>query len=905
MCPDPDPSPSAAAAPTTALSSAAMSALVQSCGSPMALVHAHSGQLRWCNAAWADTLDTALQELVPTGWLKARGTGVSGLQRDGQRFRARAQAQPVPASAEAPALVALSLFELQADTPAQDGPETQSGLFDAEALSGGGQDGLALQLAVSLSRIGIWRQDLHTGLVTCNAQARDLFGMDPEVHCAPMPEIRALVHPADMALVVRAAERSLLNPGPTDIQARYPRRDGAGWRHVLTRRVLERDASGQAVAFVGVALDVSERTEEAARAQDLSDRLELATTGAWIGVWSRDVGNGSGEWSDRMFEIYGRDPAKGVPSHADWVPLVHPDDMDRMARNREHLLANDEGILEQEFRVIGDDGRVRWVGNWARLELRAGRSVIVGIAMDVTERVNSAAALRGAHERADLAARGAGMGTWEWNVVDNTAVWDDTMFVLRGLAPRAEALDEAERMAIAHPDDRERVSTLLRAAVATGETANYEFRVVWPDGSVHWLASHSTPVFDDDGAVRRHIGINWDITETHEAAQARREREIAQRESQAKSVFLARMSHELRTPLNAVLGFAQLLQLDADPLTEAQRSKVAHIRTAGEHLLSLINDVLDLSSLDSEHRRPQSQATTVHDLVTQALPLIHASALQRDIALHIGPLPGVVQVDPMRMRQVLLNLLSNAVKYNRASGEVWVSSHDDGSTVRIEVRDSGLGLSEAQRMHLFEPFNRLGAESTGVEGTGMGLVIAKAMVEHMAGRIEVCSTPGAGSSFALVFDTPSGTLQAHPPPPEAANPSVRPRARGRLLYIEDNEVNVLVFEELVRSRSDISVHSAPTAALGVAHALSQPPDLVVIDMQLPDGSGFDVLRALHADPRTRCIPCVALSANALPEAITAARSAGFAEYWTKPLDFARFEVAMQRWFAGSHRPPDA
>ena len=529
----------------------------------------------------------------------------------------------------------------------------------------------------------------------------------------------------------------------------------------------------------------------------------------------------------------------------------------------------------------------------ARRVTRSGQPMVFGITIDITERVRTEAALRSANERVALTARAVGLGTWEWNPSTGASVWDEQMFRLRGRTPDPSPPDAAGRRAIVHPDDRERVDSLLSNAVAQRRTAAYEFRAVWPDGSVRWLASRSTPVTDPDGATR-YIGVNWDITDQVDAEADRREKLVAQRESEAKSQFLARMSHELRTPLNAVLGFAQLLQHDGASASAEQRNRVEHILAAGEHLLSLINDVLDLSSLESGELKLDLQAVPVVEIVAEALPLVLPLARGAGIALHTGDLTGTVWGDRTRLRQVLINLLSNAIKYNRPGGTASVHTQPRDGGVALRITDTGRGLSDEQRAHLFEPFNRLGIEREGIEGTGIGLAIVKTLVSRMGGSIAVDSTPGAGSTFEVLL--PSAEARQAPGTPagtDKARRAQRTTRPGQLLYIEDNPINVMLVEELVASRSGLAIACEATGELGVARARKLRPDLILVDMQLPDFDGFEVLRRLRAAPETADIPCLAVSANAMPEDIRRALAAGFVEYWTKPINFNAFLQSVE------------
>jgi CheY-like chemotaxis protein/anti-sigma regulatory factor (Ser/Thr protein kinase) len=303
--------------------------------------------------------------------------------------------------------------------------------------------------------------------------------------------------------------------------------------------------------------------------------------------------------------------------------------------------------------------------------------------------------------------------------------------------------------------------------------------------------------------------------------------------------------------------------------------------------------------------------------VRQSRPLLHSLATQHGVNLETGTLSGVARADPTRLRQVLINLISNAIKYNRPGGVVAVESRGDGGEATLSVRDTGRGLRAEQVASLFEPFNRFGVESEGIEGTGIGLTIVKALVDGMGGRIEVESEPGHGTTFRVALPAASPAT-----PSEDDDGGARERAlaaadlaaaasierQGTILYIEDNPVNVLLVEELVRTVGGLDVISEPTGAAGIARAAAALPDLVLVDLQLPDFDGYEVLRRLRADVRTRGIACVALSANAMREDIERGLAAGFTDYWTKPIDFSVFIAALHRLFpsvAAEARETDA
>ncbi|KNZ30960.1 MAG: hypothetical protein AD742_19965 [Methylibium sp. NZG] len=478
------------------------------------------------------------------------------------------------------------------------------------------------------------------------------------------------------------------------------------------------------------------------------------------------------------------------------------------------------------------------------------------------------------------------------------------MFKLRDLPVRSKPPTRDERLAMLHPDDVHRVLDSQSTAIGPDESSQYEFRIRLSSGGWRWLASRSIPVRDNQGAPVRRVGVNWDVTESKAAQVALQEKAVAERASQGKSQFLSRMSHELRTPMNAMLGFTQLLQRDAGHVLAAeQKVQLGHILTAGEHLLSLINDALELSNLESGNVKLEPQAIDLGTIVGQALALVGSLAQQQQVRLeHVTPDPPhtvLAWADPTRVRQVLLNLLSNAVKYNRSQGVVTVTVHARGGVPRVRVTDNGRGMSPEQTAHLFEPFNRLGVDGQGIEGTGIGLVIVKALVEGMGGTVGVTSQAGRGTTVELSLPPPvpeRGSAAMPIADAAAPGPAASLQRRGRILYIEDNPVNVLLVQELVHTLPGMTLLAEATGHAGVERVTSLLPDLVLVDMQLPDFDGFEVLRRLRSRPETANIPCIALSANAMPEDIARGLRAGFEDYWTKPIAFKPFISALEQRF---------
>lgn len=393
-------------------------------------------------------------------------------------------------------------------------------------------------------------------------------------------------------------------------------------------------------------------------------------------------------------------------------------------------------------------------------------------------------------------------------------------------------------------------------------------------------------------------GIVRDVTARHEAEAAlRRAKEDAERASRAKSDFLSAMSHELRTPLNAILGFAQLLEAGrTDPLTERQRSQVQYILKAGDHLLDLINEVLDLARIETGRLSVSIEEVSLGAALGESLAVIAPIADRRKITVTAPDADGLpaVRADFIRLKQVLLNLLSNAVKYNNEGGSVTVTVTDDGDDqpVGIAVADDGPGIPADRRDELFQPFNRLGAETSEVEGTGIGLALSKALIELMGGTIDVESGPGQGAVFRI--RVPRGTMPTASAPPTAPDPEPASTGARLVLYVEDNPANIRLIREVIDEWGDMAVITAHTGELGLEMAIDHRPDVILMDINLPGMNGLATLAALKRDPRTRAIPVIALSADAMPKAVARGREAGFQTYLTKPVKIPELRQALAR-----------
>ncbi len=374
----------------------------------------------------------------------------------------------------------------------------------------------------------------------------------------------------------------------------------------------------------------------------------------------------------------------------------------------------------------------------------------------------------------------------------------------------------------------------------------------------------------------------------------------AEAANQSKSAFLARMSHDLRTPLNAILGFSQLLALDPTLLPDGgPRRQAQLIHDAGKHLLSLIDEVLDVARIESGEIRLSLETVDACRLVKESMQMVGPLAAQHQVILKHEPPQGncLVRADLTKLRQVLVNLLTNGVKYNHPGGFVEVTLSSQPKGVCLSVADKGRGMTPEQLVGLYQPFNRLGAEASGVEGTGLGLVIAKQLIDAMGGRLDVRSAPGSGSTFTITLPVAetAAVREREPTPPRL--PEVRPirDVPLRVLYVEDNPVNQILMREMLRSQPGVELEMDADGPSALVRAVRWQPQLVLLDLDLPGMSGYEVLRCLRADPATAGIPCVAVSAFAHGPEIANALEQGCVAYLTKPFEMAQLYDMIGRY----------
>ena len=680
-------------------------------------------------------------------------------------------------------------------------------------------------------------------------------------------------------------------------------------------------------AMAGHAAAAFERIRDTEVLQRSDRRLREAQALAQLGSWDLDLVDGRLEWSDETYRIFEIDPQTSGASHDAFLAAIHPDDRAAVDTAHARAVATRQPYAIRHRLLMGD-GRIKWVEERGETAYAPSGQALrsTGTVQDVTRSHLEQQATAAARRQLQMVIDAASQVAITAGDVDGTLLLFNTGAermlgysadeVVGRMSVRIFHLAE-EMQARAVELSREYGSPVpatqaTREPARRGDYRSREWTYVRKDGSHVAVSLAVTVMLDARGEPAGFLGVATDITDRKRAertlrnlnhelearvaertAELVRARDEAERANAAKSEFLSRMSHELRTPMNAILGFAQVLEMD-DALPPRQRGFVQEVRRAGAHLLELINELLDLSRIESGRLAVTIGPVDLDSVIEQTLGLVAPLAAARDIALTRD---GTIAAPPVlgdttRLRQILVNLLGNAIKYNHRGGHVALSiERRDATTVRIAVVDDGPGIAPERVERLFQPFERLGAESGPVEGSGIGLALSRHLAEAMGGRMGVQTQAGLGATFWI--DMPLGEA----PDGDAPQGAGAARDAGpalQVLYIEDNVANLRVVEAMLRLRPALRLTTAMRGEHGLELARRLRPDVILLDIHLPGLDGYAVLDALRTDAATRAIPVIALSADAMPAEIDRGRRAGFADYLTKPVIVDDLFAALDR-----------
>lgn len=665
---------------------------------------------------------------------------------------------------------------------------------------------------------------------------------------------------------------------------------GREWLRMQSKLEVQRDQ---------LELLVKERTTELQQQQWMLERILDHLP---VALWVKDVNNDFRHtiYNKAAEESYGY-PAAQVLGHSEF-DFMAPDEALRI-RQEDIELASSNLITDiPEGRFTSMTGEIKF-GHEIKLAIpdADGKpSLILGLCQDLTEQKWAEQTMQASEIRFRELAENAPVGIFMTDPRGASVYINEHLQKMTGLNQEQAAGNGW--IAAVHEEDRPKLMSAWQDFILGTSDFNGEFRFTHPDEHVIWVSSTAVRLKNESEQIIGFLGCVTDISpaKQHEI-ELRLSKNEAERANSAKSAFLSRMSHELRTPLNAVLGFAQLLQLNHENLTQNQKEGVNHILNGGEHLLHLIEDVLDFSRIESGRTSLNLQRFPLDQVLQRCLSLIRSLAEQRYITIISRTEDPVHLFADLRLtQQILVNLLSNSIKYNNTGGTVEVSASTlPDNMIRISIKDSGIGIRPNDQTRLFEPFERVAGPDSTIEGTGIGLSICKKLVQSMSGRIGFESEFGIGSTFWFELPAATAPAMAESSTSELNVAALTSMLAGiRILYVEDHMASISLMTELARQIPDCKFAAASNAYDGVSLAKSSRPDLILMDINLPGLGGFEALALLRKDERTRAIPVIALSASTSPELIERGKKAGFAHYLAKPLKLD----SLLETLAATHKP---
>jgi len=714
------------------------------------------------------------------------------------------------------------------------------------------------------------------------------------------------------------------------------------------------DHSGLPNRYISIRTDITRQKQITESLRISEERLRRSQEAANIGNWDWDIQTGELFWSERIGALFGYDDVVDT-TYENFIQAVHPDDRE-LVSSAVNACVEKSAEYDIEHRIVRSDGKVRWLSEKGDvLRSEDGTPLrMIGVVQDIsrrktTERLldllndSTSAAIR-SEEYSDIFEQML-VGLLElthsaYGFIGEIYYTEEDIPYLKTNSITNIAWNDETRAFYADnaPDGMEfrNLNSLFGKVITTGnvvisnDPSNDPRAAGIPQGHPALKAFLGVPLYYGEkmigmyGIANRPEGYDQEVVDflqpftttsssliharlvncerIQDHQELKLSKDLAEKASRSKTEFLSRMSHELRTPLNAILGFGQLMESDSDdPLSESHQTSTAQILTAGWHLLELINEVLDLSKIEAGRLSISMEAVDACDVIRDCLKLTEQMAEQYNITISYQPeiQPLYIHADRIRFKQVYLNLLTNAIKYNRTGGTVTLKQEiSTTKEVVFSINDTGYGIPEHKLSELFEPFNRLGAENTLTEGTGIGLVIAKRLTELMHGYIDVSSKVNVGTSFSIhlpqddaITHIDSDVLQ--PELQELLQTSTN--TAFRILYVEDNPANLKLVSNILQRIPNIILITATDGTEGLNTATDLLPDLILLDINLPGMSGMEICSALNNNPNTRDIPRIAISANAMPADVESAMMAGFNDYLTKPLDVKNFLTVINTY----------
>jgi PAS domain S-box-containing protein len=701
-------------------------------------------------------------------------------------------------------------------------------------------------------------------------------------------------------------------------ERRFRRKDGCElWIWISSTPI--NDNKGHFLGSFAMFTDITERKRAVDALRLSSERLQLATRVANIGIWDWDIVKNELVWDESMYQLYGIRKGDFGGAYDAWARTIHPEDKVHTDGEIQAALRG-EREYAPEFRIVRPDGSIRHIkADSQTFQNSEGKPLrMIGTNIDITESKRIQRAMQRSQSALEEAQRIGHIGSWDVDMVNDVLIWSDEIFRIWEIDKTQFEATFAAFLETVHPEDRDKVTLAYNQAIIDKSLYQVEHRLLFPDGRVKYIYERGEPYFDEDGHPVRFIGTSLDITERKLAeemlrhykdqleetvqqrtAELRLARDAAEAANKAKSQFLASMSHELRTPLNAILGFSSMMRHDPC-LTDRLREHIDIINRSGEHLLTLINDVLEIAKIEAGRIQLEVTAFDLGSMVRDVCDMMQVRAHDKGLQLLLdqnSEFPRYIKGDEARLRQILVNLVGNAVKFTEQGGvtiRLGVKNNARAHLL-IEVEDSGSGISEADLKRLFEPFVQL-AEGVAQGGTGLGLSITRQFVQLMDGKIVVESHLGEGSLFRV--DLPLELASAAEVLKLGGTQGeIIGLASGqpvyRILIVEDQYENQLLLERLM-SNLGLETKVAENGELGVQLFSQWHPDLIWMDRRMPVMDGLEAVRCIRHLPGGEHVKIVAVTASVFREQQPEILQAGMDDLVRKPYRFNEIYDCLKR-----------
>lgn len=817
-------------------------------------------------------------------------------------------------------------------------------LIEAEAARG--QQRRELQTILDSVPAMIWYKDTNNNILRCNQAAAKVVNLQAQQivecnACEIYPENANIFYKGDLEVIQsgkpkRESIETLTTPSGEKV-----------WLSV--DRIPYLNENNELIGVIVFALNITRRRKAEEALSESEKRLSMSQSFANIGTWDWDIQSNNLFWSERIAPLFGYESGKTETTYENFLAAIHPDDREMVTTAISNCV---EHSIEYniEHRAVWQDGSIRWLqekGDVVRDE--AGTALhMLGVVQDITERkfLEQTMAeqkillmmLRHATTRfmttssfsdaADFLLEGLlSLTHSEFGFTGEILVENGEPYLKsHAISAPPAVLKKLQISTGMQSTEIKDLDNLFGSTIKTGEAIISNSPEKDPrkkglfDGLMTLNNYLGVPIYYGNELVGMYAIINrqggydeklieflkpftatygvliWSKRNTDNEAKRQHEliraKDEAEQANQAKSTFLSNMSHELRTPMNAILGFSQLLESEVDD--PDQKDSINEIIRAGSHLLKLINEVLDLSRIEAGHIDLSLESVDLEDVLFETLSLIQPLADQKNISIHYNSdqFETCIHADRTRLKQIFINLLSNSIKYNKAQGSISLSCQPmDSGMLQITIIDTGIGITDDEQAQLFKPFSRVGAEKTHTEGTGIGLVLTKHLIELMGGSITLTSKYGQGTTISFELPAQNTPAYINEVTQQENNKREAISATSQshtLLYVEDNPANLKLISHLLAKRTEIKLITAHSGTLGVEAAIKHEPGIILLDINLQDMSGFDVLEALRLHKRFDNTPILALSANAMQQDIEKGLAAGFDEYLTKPINIHQF-----------------